>query len=202
MDETTVPSKSNLPLYFMAGALIIIILLLVGSALALFYQRNNDTPVPVSDLEPTSTIAPSEIVPTEFVEGDMERAKESLVTYFDLLAAKEYAQALDYHGSGYELFIQNNPDVDPSDYAALLKAACEQNGFNCLKVRDIVEEEQVSATEFKFMVQFTAKDGSLFERGPCCGATEEEHPIEREFEVVVVKEAGNFLVTTQPPYVP
>jgi len=70
---------------------------------------------------------------------------------------------------------------------------CEENGLKCLKIRNILEQQQVSPSE---------NDGTLFKRGSCCGSTEEQQPTETDFEFVVRKKGENYLVVTQPVYVP
>jgi hypothetical protein len=59
------------------------------------------------------------------------------------------------------------------------------------------------ADTYVFDVEFNNPDGSLFVRGPCCGATETEMPPESQFEYTVTKNAeGKFVVLNTPPYVP
>lgn len=133
---------------------------------------------------------------------DIDLARESLINYFELLNKKQYNEATKYHGSGYEVLRDWNPIVDENNYAVLLKNGCEMNGLQCLKIKTILEQQQISATEFKFVVQFANNDGSPFKSGPCCGATEETMPTETDFEFVVKKTDSSYLVTTQPLYVP
>jgi len=133
---------------------------------------------------------------------DIEFARETLTAYFDLLSGKQYSEAVKYHGSGYG-YLQNwNPTIDSNDYAALIKDGCEINGLQCLKIKNILDQQRVSTTEFKFTVQFSNNDGTLFKQGPCCGLTEEQSPSKTDFEYTVRGANGGFLVMTQPVYVP
>jgi len=76
------------------------------------------------------------------------------------------------------------------------------NGLMCLGIKTIVGEEEVLATEFRFIVEFMNDDGTLFVRGPCCGATEKEMPPQSQFAYTVKKVEGRFLVQELPVLVP
>jgi len=134
--------------------------------------------------------------------GNIENAHEALIEYFELLNTKQYSEAVSYHGSGYDYLHNWNPSTDENDFAGLLKNGCEMNGLQCLKVKSTVEQQKVSPVEFKFVVQFADKDGSLFKRGPCCGATEEEMPTKTNFEFVIKLVNDRYMVVSQPVYVP
>jgi hypothetical protein len=125
-------------------------------------------------------------------ETNLDSARDTLIEYFSLLNEKEYSTAINYHGSGYGYLQEWNPSIDPSNYAELLKNGCEVNGLNCLKIRDIINEETISSTEFRFTVQFTNNDGSLFTQGPSG----------TEFEYIVRKVNEKFVVISQPIYTP
>jgi hypothetical protein len=53
-----------------------------------------------------------------------------------------------------------------------------------------------------FTVQFEKPDGTLFVRGPCCGATEQEMPSQSDFVFTVVRQGEGFAVQELPVYVP
>ncbi len=129
-------------------------------------------------------------------------ARESLVDYFNLLNKKQYDKAIKYHGSGYDYLRAWNPSLNRDDYAGLLKNGCEINGLQCLKVKEVLKQEQISPKEFRFVVQFANNDGSLFKREPCCGADEEQMPTKTDFEFIVKLINGKYIVATQPVYVP
>lgn len=129
-------------------------------------------------------------------------ASEAFIRYFDLLNAKQYAEALPYHGSGFELLQTWNPDIDPNDQIDLLRHGCEFNGWNCLRVKSIMEQERLGPETYLAIVQFQNEDGTLFKRGPCCGATEEEMPTQTNFEYIVKQTGDVFQVMTEPVYTP
>lgn len=95
-----------------------------------------------------------------------------------------------------------NPRVSPEDHSTLLKSGCEFNGLQCLPARSAVFQERTEAGEFIFVVEFENEDGSLFVRGPCCGADETDMPSERQFLFPVKRIEGQFRVMDLPVYVP
>jgi hypothetical protein len=106
------------------------------------------------------------------------------------------------YGGSYATLQDWNPDVDPSDHVKLWERACEQNGLQCLLLRASYFKELQGDT-YIFQVEFSNPDGSLFVRGPCCGANETDMPPESQFEYRVARNAdGKFLVLDLPPYVP
>ncbi|KKS99501.1 MAG: hypothetical protein UV76_C0019G0010 [Candidatus Nomurabacteria bacterium GW2011_GWA2_43_15] len=129
-------------------------------------------------------------------------ARETLIKFFSLLNAKQYNEAIKYYGGDYEVLQDWNPDTNASDHVALFRNGCEMNGWNCLKIKNVLSEEKISGTEFKFVVQFVNDNGTLFKMGPCCGASEEEMPTKSDFEYIVSKVGNNFLVITTPVYTP
>ena len=132
--------------------------------------------------------------------ADLAQARAALITYFSLLHAGRYADAINYYGGSYDILSSTNPEIDPNDRVALIKYGCIL--LMCLEVRTIVQAEIASPTEFKFVVEFKNEDGSLFVRGPCCGASETDMPPESQFAVLVIKVDDRFLVQQLPVYVP
>jgi hypothetical protein len=131
-----------------------------------------------------------------------DRARKTLVAFFDLLNQGQYAEADELYGGDYEVLIYYNPALDPGDHAALWRNACTINGAQCLPVRVATLKEQ-SGDEYIFTVEFNNTDGTLFVLGPCCGATENEMPPVSEFEYRVQKAADERFVVLDPPvYVP
>ena len=140
--------------------------------------------------------------PPPEAKSDSEEAHAALINFFELLNNKRYAEAVPVYGGSYELMQTWNPDMDPTDHASLWQKACEQNGLQCLEVRTATLSGQEGST-FIFQVEFSNPDGTLFVRGPCCGASETEMPPQSQFEYSVTKSAdGKFLVMDMPPYVP
>lgn len=129
-------------------------------------------------------------------------AQQTLIEFFALLSAKQYAEAIPLYGGSYETLQGYNRDIDPTDHAALSARACEQNGFQCLQVRTATITRLQGDTCI-FQVEFSNPDGSLFVRGPCCGADETEMPPVSEFEYRVARNIENkFVVMDLPPYIP
>jgi hypothetical protein len=134
--------------------------------------------------------------------SDIDSARQSLLNYFSLLHDKQFDKAIDYFGGDYEQLRYFNPDT-PSHYRdALLRQACTANGFLCMKVKSVVNEEQMDTDSFYFTVEFQNEDGSLFILGPCCGASEEEMPPVSEFQYTVMFREGKYQVMELPVYVP
>ena len=136
---------------------------------------------------------------------NMVLARAVLVAFFDALNGGWYAEAAAQYGGSYEELIDMNPDLDPNDHAALLERACTINGFQCLKVKEIVQQVQDFPDTYTFTIEFINTDGSLFVLGACCGASETDMPPQSRFEVIVlqVPQACNaFRVQRLPVYVP
>lgn len=150
------------------------------------------TPTPVP---PTATQVPA-------TPNGLESARESLIAFLSLLHAGRYGEATNYYGGTYDVLRDWNPDVVEDDHATLFKRGCIGNGLQCLRIRIIVREEQVSPTEFRFIVEFMNDDGTVFVRGLCCGASEEDMPPQTQFTFTVKKVDNSFLVQDLPVYVP
>jgi hypothetical protein len=134
---------------------------------------------------------------------DERTAHDVLQTFFNLLNEGQYAEAVSLYGGTYDTMRDNNPSITPADLIALMRNACEINGVQCLKPRSITIEKTASSGEFLFQVEFQNQDGSLFIRGPCCGANPTDQPPQSVFQYAVVKTPqGHFQVMDMPPYVP
>ncbi len=145
---------------------------------------------------PQATPAPTS---SPFTASD---AQTLLIQFFDLLNAKQYAQADLFYGGEYEQLQVFNSAADPEDHAALWSWACENAGLQCLKVR-VAAFKNLQGDTYVFQVEFNNSDGSLFVRGPCCGADETEMPPVSQFEYRVSQDNdGQFKVMDLPPYVP
>ncbi len=140
--------------------------------------------------------------PNATVAADPGQARAAARTFYELLHTRRYAEATALYGGSYEVLQGWNPDLDPRDHAALVRAGCERNGLQCLPLHDLVGEEALSPSAFRFTVRFRSPDGGLFIRGPCCGETEESMPSESEFPVRVRRDRDRFLVQDLPVYVP
>jgi hypothetical protein len=157
---------------------------------------------PTPSPEPTPT-CPAFPPTTMEPEVAVAQARLTLTTFFELLSESRYAEAVQlYSGEYYPLWSQN-PMENPKDFPALLKNACESNGYQCLLVRDVVRGTRLSGGRFEFLVEFSNRDGSLFVRGPCCGASEKDMPSQSQFIYSVMLSCdGKYSVTELPVYVP
>jgi len=134
---------------------------------------------------------------------DAQTAHDTLQTFFNLLNKGQYSEAVSLYGGTYETMRNNNPSIPPADLVALMRNACEINGIQCLKPRSITLEKTTSSGEYLFQVEFQNQDGSLFIRGPCCGASPTDQPPQSTFLYTVVKTPQEqFQVMDMPPYVP
>lgn len=169
---------------------------------ALAARSANPDVDPTTDACHVSSAACETLTPAS---ADLAKARGALTAFFDALNGGQYAKAAELYGGSYEELIDMNPDTDPNDHAALLENACAINGFQCLKVKGIVQEVQDWPDTFTFTLEFSNPDGGLFVLGPCCGASETDTlPRSRfEFTVMRVLQAGNtFRVQRLPVYVP
>jgi hypothetical protein len=130
----------------------------------------------------------------------IDRARDSMRAYFGALASGRYADAVARYGGSYQTLIDWNSDVAPRDRALLFARGCQQNGLQCLRLKRVVGETTISATEFNFVVEFLNADGTTFKRGPCCGDT--EGPVITRFPFNVQKIGSVFLVQDLPVYMP
>jgi len=171
----------------------------------LFFGNANAVPDRVSPSKSTSEIIPT-FTPTDQTETaseGLEKARNALTTFFELLHQRKYEEAAELYGGDYQVLQGWNPSLDPQDYRSLLANGCEINGLQCLQVKRIMDEKVVSVAEYHFTVEFMKQDGSLFMRGPCCGASATDDPPESQFTYTVIKNcAGEFLVRELPVYVP
>jgi hypothetical protein len=131
-----------------------------------------------------------------------ESARSTLEAYFAYLNAGNYTEADRLYGGDYEPLPVMNPDLDPTDGAALLEAACTRNGFICLQVKNFVNIAQITDTVFRITFEFQNPDGSLLVFGPCCGADPEDEPPQTQFDYIVEKLDGEFKVKDLPVFVP
>lgn len=135
--------------------------------------------------------------------AEEDQARVALLNFLNYLHMGKYKQAVPLYGGSYGTMIDHNPSIDPDDQVELLRAACTINGSQCLKVKEAQLDRQLSETTYLFKVQFENPGGSLFELGPCCGATETEQPSQSEFLFRVTRTASEqFLVEEMPPYFP
>jgi len=134
------------------------------------------------------------------VPAQTRNAENTMRSFFSALSNGQYSEAVKLYGGDYENLAGMNPDLSSTDYEALWKRGCEQNGFVCMEVLDVVRVDEKDS-QVKFSVTFKTKDGERFVFTGCCGETLPE-PI-TEWSIQVEKDAdGNYKVHSLPPYVP
>lgn len=170
-----------------------------------FVGNANAVPDIASPATPTPIIIPA-CTPantTETLSKGLEKARNALVSFFELLNHREYEKAAALYGGDYQGLQDSNPLLDPQDHVALLTNGCEINGLQCLQVKRIVDEKVASLAEYHFTIEFMNEDGSLFVLGPCCGGNATDFPPESQFAYTVIRNCdGEFLVRELPVYVP
>jgi hypothetical protein len=136
--------------------------------------------------------------------GPEDQAAQALTDFFGALNRGDYNAAVALFGDDYEVLTgMNSASIPASDHVALWKQACQSNGFQCLKVKEIVSSEKVDEDTYQFVVHFANADGSLFVQNPCCGEDLTATPPISEFTYEVRRnDQGKFQVMDTPPYVP
>jgi len=132
---------------------------------------------------------------------DEAAALQALVTFFERLHTGDYAAAADLYGGSYKVMLEHNPQLDPTDHAGLLEAACTVNGAQCLAVAAVKTLGIEREGEFSLEVQFAEEDGSLFTLGLCCGSPASKRQSEFTFHVRKTSEYL-FQVMDPPVYGP
>lgn len=133
---------------------------------------------------------------------ELEKAQQALVSFLKALNSGSYAEAAGFYGGSYDVLQSWNPTEDPDNLSGLLQAACQANGLQCLEIRSVGNARKVDDQTYTFSVEFSAPDGNLFQRGPCCGADETEMPTQVNFSFTVQKQGDTYQVMDLPPYMP
>jgi hypothetical protein len=143
----------------------------------------------------------AEETPTPRSAADL--AAQALTGFFEDLHAGRYAEAAELYGGSYEVPLDHNPLLDPSDHAALWRNVCTINSGQCLLVRSATLQASTSEVEFVFLVEFEYDDGSILEVGPCCGGDPADFPTVSQFSYTVIRtDDGRFVVQDLPIYLP
>jgi hypothetical protein len=156
------------------------------------------------DNEALSPTVDETLILNENIDADIEwQSKAVLIKFFDSLNQGDYEKAVELFGGSYDVLQGYNPDINPSDHTGLLQAGCRFNGLMCLPILDSKLIQVNDQKEFIYEVSFKNPDGTLFELGPCCGASEEIMPTVSNFTIHVVCETWDTCqVIDLPPYVP
>lgn len=134
---------------------------------------------------------------------DPAEAQETLSSFLEMLAAGDFDRAAALYGGPTDHLRAWDPEIDPEDAGALLEYGCDMRLLQCLPVRSIALSEMTPEGQLVFHVEFHLPDGTLFVRGPCCGATSTEMPDQSVFSFWVEPRAGGgYVILDLPPYVP
>ncbi len=129
----------------------------------------------------------------------LEAAGNTLREFFTALYVGDYVLGAKLYGGDTQILQDWNPDIQ-NDLPAWLARGCNQNGLVCLLPRSLTYIGPDADGALQFVVEFNNPDGTLFQRGPCCG--EETGPVESAFLYRVVQQDDLWLVLDLPPYVP
>ena len=78
---------------------------------------------------------PNVSLPPTYIPLDFT-ARNTMMHFFADLNNAQYEDAALSYGGSYEVLQGYNPDIDPGDKVALLKASCEVNGLQCMQIND------------------------------------------------------------------
>jgi hypothetical protein len=132
-------------------------------------------------------------------------ARQSLIRFFHDLNHGDYEAAEVLYGGSYETMAAQNPGIDTTDRAALLRAACTLNGAQCLEIRSarLVWSSSADDGGYTFVVEFSQAEGGRFSLSACCGDSAEGMAPKTEFQFEVKEVADHqFKVLTAPVYLP
>jgi len=156
--------------------------------------------------EPAKSRRPPDL-PAHGVDAEIEKARETLVRFFDYLHEEQYGEAARLFEPVSEELEQSKGWVDKDWFAqdAETKASTLRSYYVSAGIRlkaSVLDVRKVDNEIFRLTIQFIMDNGEVFVYGPCCGATEEMMPPETEFAYFVKKTQGTYKVGTFPLYVP
>jgi hypothetical protein len=129
---------------------------------------------------------------TVYVPSPEDQASDVLGRYLNALYQKDYATAVSLYGGDYSTLRNWNPAEDPNNLMTLWARGCEENGFNCLEIRNLRFAARPDPDTFNFNVWFSNRDKrSTFTVNG-----------QEMFVFTVVRRGDKYLVTTDPVYTP
>lgn len=184
------PQQNKLKIWLIAALIILIILAVGGIGLWQIWQ--NYKTAKQETQKQTDTL-------------EIQLAGKTLNQFFSYLHDKKFDKALELfepsdEERGWESMESFSPTEERNDKVKMLKNYCEVVG-TCFKSK-VLEVKKINDAEYELTAQFIEDNGSVFVLGPCCGATEEEMPAQKEFKYKVKKINGDFKVTNAPVYRP
>jgi hypothetical protein len=151
------------------------------------------TATPSATPSPLTTLQPSVAAAT-----DEEQARNALLEFFAHLSSGDYADAAALFGG--EMSEYAREPMPGETVAAYWEYIC--NFLWCLPVAEITEVEQISESEYLFLVVFRMQDGTRFEIGACCGGDPAATPPVWQFAYPVRKIDGTWKVMRAPLFTP
>ena len=95
-------------------------------------------------------------------EEKLDRAQKTLILYFTELHDGDYAEAASHYSGSYQLLELLGSQEQTINKSLRLREACEQSGFDCLRVMEVVSAEQMGPHQYRFEVTFEEDDGTLY----------------------------------------
>ncbi len=132
-----------------------------------------------------------------------QAAAQAVKNFFQALHLAEYDTAVELYGGSYTILENYNPDLDPENRSRLWQRACQQNGFVCLPIKEIVRIESKSTDELEVTATFQDKNGNLFVRSDCCAGSDAKNAQQTVFTFQVAEnKQGDCQVLDLPVYQP
>ncbi len=146
--------------------------------------------------------APAVSPAVEALVQDSTQARVTLAEYLSHLAEGRYEEAAELYGGNWReagsQFVEAE-DVDTLSTAGFLVRTCA-GIFRCdLRLQEVRAVEVADPTRVLLRVTLQDRSGARFQMGPCCG--EEGEPV-TEFDFIVRKRSGEFVVDELPIYIP
>jgi len=139
---------------------------------------------------------------TENLQTEEELAKKTLINFFNYLEKGDFNNALKlFHQDDWGELDSFTILSEQGNKAKVLENYCNAVG-TCMKAEVLSVTAKKSNVQYSFVVQFIQGDGSVYVFGPCCGATEESMPSQKQFTFEVKKIDGIYKVITPPLYRP
>lgn len=138
----------------------------------------------------------------ESLQPEEELVKRTLINFFNYLEKGDFDNAVKlFHQDDWEQLNSFSVPSEQGNKAKVLENYCNAVG-TCMKAEVLSVTAKKSKVQYFLVVQFIQDDGSIYVFGPCCGATEEEMPPQKQFIFEVKKIDGDYKVVTPPLYRP
>jgi hypothetical protein len=143
-------------------------------------------------------------------DGEIVKAKETLINFFSFLHAKHFREAVSLFApapsaecgsplGSWDWLEAFSPHEDRGDKSKVLEHYCNGAG-TCLNA-SVLNIEKIGNSKYRLRVRFFRDDGSIFSLGACCGE-QTDRPPSTSFVFCVEEIDGIYKVRTVPVYVP